>query len=78
MIERIFQIYNMIEKRWSDVLKISTSFYGLSVSRNLFSKTEKRQFVAAGTKGWDNLKAKIRLFDRSKTIHVPINLTLKK
>ena len=34
----------------ADLLTLSTTFYGLSDSRNLFSKSEIRQFGASGTK----------------------------
>ena len=46
----------MIEKPRPDILTLSTTFYDLSVTRNLFSKCEMRQFGASGTEelryGW--------------------------
>ena len=47
----------MKEKPRLDVLTLYTSFYDLSVSRNLFSKAEIRQFEASGTE---------KLIDRDK------------
>ena len=47
----MFQINFFIEKRQPDFLAQSTTFYELSVSRNLFLKVEMRQFGAAGTGG---------------------------
>ena len=41
----------MIEKPQPDLLTLSTTFYDLSFSRNLFSKSEMRQFGASGTEG---------------------------
>ena len=41
----------MIEKRTPKVLKLFTTFYDLSVSRNLFSTAKMRQFRAAGAEG---------------------------
>ena len=41
----------MIEKPRPDFLTLSTTFYDLSVSRNLFSKAEMRQFGTSGTEG---------------------------
>ena len=38
-------------KMRSDLLTLSTPFYGLSVSYNLFPKAEMRQFSASGTEG---------------------------
>ena len=51
--ERTFDLVDvplhcMIVKPWPDVLTLSTTFYDLSVSRNLFSKTEMRQSGASG------------------------------
>ena len=51
------QLHFMIETLRSDFLTLSTTFCDLSVSNNLFSKAEKRQFGAVGTKG---LRAGIR------------------
>ena len=41
----------MIEKPTPDVLTLSTTFYDVSVSRNLFAKAEMRLFGASGTDG---------------------------
>ena len=51
---QIFQLQFMINKRWPDVLALSTTFNDLSVSRNLFSKVKWRQFGASGNERiWD-------------------------
>ena len=47
----MFWLQFMIEIRRPDVLTLSRTFYDLSLSRNLFSKAETRQFGAAGTEG---------------------------
>ena len=47
----------MIEKPQPDLLTLSTTFYELSVSRNLFSKAEIRQFGESGTEGLINEKS---------------------
>ena len=47
----MFQSRFMIEKRWPDILALAITLYDLSVSRNLFSKDEMRQFGATGTEG---------------------------
>ena len=41
----------MIERRRPDVLTLSAIFYDLSLSRDLLSKAEIREFGAAGTEG---------------------------
>ena len=41
----------MIEKPRPDLLTLSTTFYDLSVSRNLFSKAKIRQFGESGIEG---------------------------
>ena len=48
----------MIGKLSTDVLALFTTFDDLSVLRNLFSKTEKRRFGAAGT---EMLRIKLKL-----------------
>ena len=55
----MFQLSFMIEKRWPDVLTIFTTFYDLSVSRNLFSKAEVRQVRAAGTEELRFIRVKL-------------------
>ena len=45
----LLTIYN--EKSTPEILTLYTTFYDLSVPRNLFSKTEMRQFGALGTEG---------------------------
>ena len=58
----------MIAKRTPDVLTLSKTFYGFSVSCNLFSKAETRQFGSAGTKGlkaW-NIYSKSRILSGEK------------
>ena len=58
---RVFEIWQkcqpqfMTEKWRPDVLTLSTTFYDLTVSRNLFSKTEMRQFRTAETKGLNQI-----------------------
>ena len=47
----MFQLEFMIEKPRPDLLTLSTTFYDGSVSRNLFLKSEMRQFGASGTEG---------------------------
>ena len=47
----MFQLEFIIEKWMPDLLTLSTTFYDASVSRNLFSKAEMRQFGASGTEG---------------------------
>ena len=51
VIRQMFQLHCMIEKLWPDFLTLSTTFYHLLVSRNLFSKAEIRQFGTSGTEG---------------------------
>ena len=51
VIRQIFQLQCMIEKPRPVLLTQPTEFYDLSVSRNLFSKAEMRQFGASGTEG---------------------------
>ena len=41
----------MIEKPRPELLTLTTTFYDATVSRNLFSKAEMRQFGASGTEG---------------------------
>ena len=41
----------MMEKPQPDLSTLSTTFFDLSFSRNLFSKTEMRQFDAVGAEG---------------------------
>ena len=50
-IRQIFPLQCMIQKPRPDLLTLSTTFYDLSVSCNLFSKAEMRQFGALGTQG---------------------------
>ena len=40
----------MIEKQGLDVLTLSTTLYDLSVSRNLFQKTDMREFGSNGNR----------------------------
>ena len=47
----MLQFQCMLEKLWRDLLTLSTTFYDLSVSRNLFSKADMRQFGASVTDG---------------------------
>ena len=47
---KIVKLYD--KKPWPDVLTLSTTFYDVSVSWNLFSKAEMRRFGASGTKGF--------------------------
>ena len=49
VIRQIFQIQCMIEKPLPDLLTLSTTFYDLSVSRNLFSKAVMRRIGSSGT-----------------------------
>ena len=46
------------------VSKLSTTFYDFSVSRNLFSKAEMRQFGKAGTEGLRNPKLSSSVKDK--------------
>ena len=48
VIRQIFKLQLMISKRTPDVLTLFASFYDLSVSHNLFSKAETRDFGASG------------------------------
>ena len=52
----MFKLQIMIEKLQPDLLTLSTTFYDGSVSRNLFLKSEMRQFGASGTEGLSRLK----------------------
>ena len=52
VIRQIFQLQFMIEKPRPDLLTLSKTLYDLSVSRNLFSKAEMRQFGASGSDGF--------------------------
>ena len=51
VIRQIFPLQCMIQKPRPDLLTLSTTFYDLSVSCNIFSKAEMRQFGASGTQG---------------------------
>ena len=51
VIRQMFQLQGMIGKPRPDLLTLSTTFYDLSVSRNLFSKAEIRQFGESVTEG---------------------------
>ena len=62
---QMFQLQFMIEKPKPDVLTLSTAFYDLSVSRNLFAKVEMPQFSASGTEG---LKIKKKSLQKLESI----------
>ena len=47
----MFQLKFIIEKPRPDHLTLSTTFYDLSGSRNLYAKTEMRQVGESGTDG---------------------------
>ena len=49
MTGHIFELEFMLDKPWPDLLTLSETFYDLSVSCNLFSKSEMLQFGASGT-----------------------------
>ena len=51
VILQMFSLQYMIETSRPDLLTLSTTFYDLSLSHNLFSKAEVRQFGASGTEG---------------------------
>ena len=51
----MFKLQFMIEKPTPDVLTLPTTFYDLSVSRNLFAKAEMPQFGTSGTEGLNNI-----------------------
>ena len=53
---QMFLLQFMIENRQPDVSKVSTKFYECSVSRNLFSRAEMRQFGAARVDGLNSIK----------------------
>ena len=52
---KLFQFLFLREKLTSDVLTLSTTFYDLSVSRNLFETNEMSYFRAGGTVGLRDL-----------------------
>ena len=56
----------MTEKRWPDVLTQSTTLYDLSVTHNLFPKTEIYKFGAASTQGvkTPNLRGTILVIEK--------------
>ena len=54
VILQMFQLQFIIEKLRPDLLTLFTTFYDLSVSRDLFSKAEIRQFGESGTEGLTN------------------------
>ena len=52
----MFHLLFMIEKAQPDVLTLSMILHDLSVSRNLFSKAEMRQFGTSETEGLSDKK----------------------